>query len=186
MSSNKNEFNLELSLREKVFSLREFETFLILLGHDGGERGAIKNFIDEKFQLNSRTKGYDYINELCKKGDKNVAYKKTAIENHKNVTRIFVKQEARRAYEKFILPTISNPKIATADLIKEIREINSRSSTREKFKSYTETLIAQFKALIENTSATAIKNKRFQKRIEDTIWGYFRAEMLKYEFWNVG
>ena len=178
MSGNNNEFKLD------NFSFREFETFLILLAHNGKELSVIKKFIDQRFEHKSRTKGYDYINVLCKRGEKGVANKKTVIENGKSITRIFVKQEARRNYEKFILPTISNTKIAQEALLKEIREISSLDTIREKLRSYTETLINTFIDLIEHTSATAIKNKRFQKRIEDTIWGYFKAEMLKYEWFS--
>ena len=177
MPSN-NEFRMD------NFSFREFETFLILLSHDGKELSVIKKFIDERFEHKSRTKGYDYINVLCKDEEKGVANKKKAIENGKSITRIFVKQEARRNYEKFILPTISNTKVAQDSLLKEIREISSLDTIREKLRSYTETLIDTFIELIENTPATAIRSKRFLKRIEDTIWGYFKAEMLKYEWFS--
>jgi hypothetical protein len=184
------------------FSLREFETFLILLAHNGKKLSVIKRFIDKRFNYKSRTKGYDYINALCKNGKNRVAYKKTEFENGKNVTRVFVKEEARKNYETFILPTITNMKIANENLIKKIKEISSLDTIREKFRNYTETIIDHFKELErdhfkttlkdlkdhfkdpEFNSAMAMKNKKFLKKIEDTIWGYFRAEMLKYEFFS--
>ena len=179
------------------FSLREFETFLILLAHNGKELSVIKSFIDKRFNYKSRTKGYDYINALCKKGKFKVAYKKMEVENGKNVTRVFVTEEAKTNYETFILPTISNKKIAKKNLIKEIKEISSLNTIREKFRNYTETLINQFKDLEVNHfkdlkkyikdsefPAMVIKHKKFLKKIEDTIWGYFSSEMLKFEFWS--
>ena len=187
---------------DKEFSLREFETFLILLAHDGKELSVIKEFIKERFNHKSRTKGYDYINALCKKGKHKLAHKETEVENGKNVTKVFVNEEARRDYETFILPTISNMGIARDNLIKKIKEISNLDTIREKFRNYTKTLIDHFKDLerdyfkatlkdvkshikdAELTSKMSIKNTKFLKRIEDTIWGYFRAEMLKYEFFS--
>ncbi|GAH09831.1 unnamed protein product, partial [marine sediment metagenome] len=59
-------------------SMRELEALLIVLKNDGIERSVLKTAIDSKFEENrknprkenehqSRTKGYDYINSLCKK-----------------------------------------------------------------------------------------------------------------------
>lgn len=196
MTENSEEFSLD------NFTLREFETFLILLAHNGKELSILKEFIKKRFNHKSRTKGYDYINALCKKGKLKVAYKENEVEDGKNVTRVFVQEEARTNYETFILPTISNMELARDNLIKKIKEISSLNTIREKFRNYTETLIDHFKDLerdhfkatlkdvkshikdAELTSKMSIKNTKFLKRIEDTIWGYFRAEMLKYEFFS--
>jgi hypothetical protein len=51
----------------KPFSFREFEAFLILLKDEGQKLSFLKHHIDKRFQHNSRTKGYDYINQLCSK-----------------------------------------------------------------------------------------------------------------------
>ena len=184
MTENSEEFSLD------NFTLREFETFLILLAHNGKELSILKEFIKKRFNHKSRTKGYDYINALCKKGKLKVAYKENEVEDGKNVTRVFVQEEARTNYETFILPTISNMELARDNLIKKIKEISSLNTIREKFRNYTETLIDHFKDLerdhfkatlkdvkshikdAELTSKMSIKNTKFLKRIEDTIWGY--------------
>lgn len=179
------------------FSLREFETFLILLKYNEKELAVIKEFIDKRFKYKSRTKGYDLINVLCKKGKKCVAFKKSAVENGKSVTRVFVKPEARKKYEVFILPTISNIKIANENLIKEIKEIRSLDTIREKFRNYTDELTAHFKELEKNhfkdlkksikdteLSSVMALNDKYLKKIQEDMRGYFKAEMLKYEFFG--
>ncbi|GAH38225.1 unnamed protein product, partial [marine sediment metagenome] len=48
----------------KNLSMREFEALLIILKNEGKELPVIKTAIDTKFEHTSRTKGYDYINNL--------------------------------------------------------------------------------------------------------------------------
>ena len=143
---------------DKKFSLREFETFLILLAHDGKELSVIKEFIKERFNHKSRTKGYDYINALCKKGKHKLAYKENEVEDGKNVTRVFVQEEARTNYETFILPTISNMELARDNLIKKIKEISNLDTIREKFRNYTKTLIDHFKDLERDYFKATLKD----------------------------
>ena len=50
---------------------------------------------------------------------------------------------------------------------------------RDKLENYTETLIDAVNELISTSSSSAIKNKRFQKKLEDHVWKYYRAEVLK-------
>ena len=174
MSKNKDKFHLD------DYTFREFQTFLIILSYEGKERGVLKTIIDKSFQHKSRTKGYDYINDLCKKG---LTYKKASYINGKKQIKVFVKDDVRKKYEKFIIPTILDVKATAKDLLQDkLREINNFEIIREKFKNYTEHLIIEIKDLIGNTSASAIKKKRFLKTIENKILTYFKAEMLKYTF----
>ena len=140
------------------FTLREFETFLILLAHNGKELSVLKEFIKKRFNHKSRTKGYDYINALCKKRDLRVAHKETEVQAGKNVTRVFVNEEAKINYETFILPTISNREIARDNLIRKIKEISSLDTIREKFRNYTETLIEHFKDLERDHFKATLKD----------------------------
>jgi len=58
--SKDNAFNL------RQLSMREFEAFMILLMHEGEKQSILKQLIDFEFDHKSPTKGYDYINSLCK------------------------------------------------------------------------------------------------------------------------
>jgi len=176
ISSNKTSFNLN------NLSMREFEAFLIFLRHEGEELSVLKKFIDLSFDHTSRTKGYDYINILCRKG---FAYKKTTLEKGKKVTRIFIRKQVRKEYEKFILPTIGSIKESLKDVFEEyIDDLKDVEKIREKFRAYTETVILSISNLIVNEPVKTLKSKRFQKKLYDLIWKYFRAEMLKYEMFS--
>jgi hypothetical protein len=175
-SSSKNSFNLN------DLSMREFEVFLIFLKHEGEESSVLKKFIDLSFEYTSRTKAYDYINSLCKK---EYAYKETTLEKGKNVTRIFIRKQIRKEYEKFILPTIGNIKESLKDVFEEyIDDLKDVEKIREKFRVYTENVILSINNLLVNEPVKTLNSKRFQKKLNDMIWRYFRAEMLKYEMFS--
>lgn len=175
-SSNKNSFNLN------NLSMREFETFLIFLRHEGEELSVLKKFIDLSFDYTSRTKAYDYISSLCKKG---LAFKRTTLEKGKNITRIFIRKKIRKEYEKFILPTIGSIKESLKDVFEEyLYDLKDVEKIREKFRAYTEKVILSISNLLVNEPVKTLNSKRFQKKLYDTIWKYFRAEMLKYEMFS--
>ena len=176
-SSNKNSFNLN------NLSMREFEAFLIFLRHEGEELSVLKKFIDLSFDHKSRTKGYDYINILCING---FAYKKTTLEKGKKVTRIFIRKQIRKEYEKFILPTIGSIKESLKDVFDEhIDDFKDVEKIREKFRAYTENVILSISNLLLNEPEKTLKSKRFQKKLYNTIFKHFRAEMLKYEMFSI-
>jgi hypothetical protein len=130
----------------------------------------------------SRTKGYDYINILCRKG---FAYKKTTLEKGKKVTRIFIRKQIRKEYEKFILPTIGTIKESLKDVFEEyIDGFKDVEKIREKLRAYTETVILSINDLFVNEPVKTLNSKGFQKKLNETIWKYFRAEMLKYEMFS--
>lgn len=176
MSKAKDSFDFE------DYTYREFQAFLIILSHEGEKLKRLKDELKKRFGLESRTKGYDYINTLCKKG---LVYKKSIQENGKNQTKIFVKKEARESYEKFIILTISDVKLALKELFKDkLKEIERIDIVREKFKNYTESLIEEIKGLIKKTSESDIKKKKFLKTIENRILANLNSEMLQYEIWS--
>jgi len=173
---SKNNFDLN------NLSMREFEAFLIFLRHEGEELSVLKKFIDLSFNHTSRTKGYDYINILCGKG---LAFKKTATEKGKNVTRIFIRKKIRKEYEKFVLPTIGSIKESLKDVFEEyIDDLKDVEKIREKFRAYTENVILSISHLLVNEPVKSLNSKRFHKKLNDTIWKYFKAEMLKYEMFS--
>lgn len=179
----------------RKLSIREFEAFLILLMNDGIEQPILKILIDQEFGYKSPTKGYDHINNICKPSvrtlnDKQIYYpayakKKKIKENGRNVTRIYVDPTIREKYDKFILPTISNLNDSLNNIINEyIEGIKEEEKVREKFKTYTETIILALQDLIAEAPVKSLTSQRFQKKIRDTIWRYFRAEILKYEVFS--
>ena len=187
---NENSFDI------RKLTMREFETFMILLMNDGIEQPILKNLIDQEFDYKSSTKGYDHINILCKphiksKEGKKIpnpkwsAKKKKIKADGKNLTRIYVRTSIRKKYEKFIIPTISNLDDSLNDIIKEyIEGIKVEEKIREKFKTYTETIILALNDLISELSIKTLNSQRFQKKMYDTIWKYYRAEILKYEVFS--
>ncbi|MBY9020927.1 MAG: hypothetical protein KGD67_07705 [Candidatus Lokiarchaeota archaeon] len=156
-------------------SMREFEALLIILKNEGKELSVLKTAIDMKFGLTSRTKGYDYIRNLVNK---------KFIKNQEK--KIYVKKKVRSEYEKLILPTITNLNESIKKLFKDYQnEIKEEEKLREKFRSYTENIIQATNTLLEETPSISVKNKkRLQKKLTDTIWRYFRAEMLKTEMFS--
>jgi len=169
-------------------SMREFEALLIILKDDGEELSVVKTAIDTKFDHQSRTKGYDYINNLCRRG---YAFKKIKIKksktgaDEKREVRIYVKKNIRREYERLILPTIRDLNDSIKKLFKEyMSEIKEEENLREKFRSYTETILQAINHVLEDTPAKPLNKKKLQKKIIDTIWRYFRAEMLKTEMFS--
>ncbi|MBY9014652.1 MAG: hypothetical protein KGD68_03075 [Candidatus Lokiarchaeota archaeon] len=171
-----NAFNL------RKLSMREFEAFMILLMHEGEVLSILKQIIDTEFDHKSPTKGYDYINNLCTKG---FADKKKTTLKGKQVIRIYVKSTIRKNYDKFMLPTISNVNESLNDLIKDyIEDIKDENKIREKFKAYTENIILAINNLITDAPVKTLSSQRFHRRIYDTIWKYFRSEILKYEVFS--
>jgi hypothetical protein len=197
-SSKDNAFDL------RQLSMREFEAFMILLMHEGEDQSILKQLIDIEFDHKSQTKGYDYINNFCKyiyekkttiEGKqeeeepkirrKPFAYKKKTTVEGKQVIRIYVKPIIRKEYEKFILPTIGSIKESLKDVFEEyIEDLKDVEKIREKFRAYTENVIVSISHLLVNEPVKTLNSKRFHKKLNDTIWKYFRAEMLKYEMFS--
>jgi len=176
-SSNKNMFNIT------NFSFREFQTFLILLKNEGKELSTLKKLIDLKFGYKSRTKGYDHINSIC---SKSLAYKKVTINKSKKETRIFIDKQIRKEYENFILPTIKDVNKAIKNLYNDnISELRDLETIQEKFKTYTEIIIDAIQNLLKKTDLNVIKNEKFQSVINNLIWKYYKAEILKYEMFSI-
>ena len=193
-------------------SMREFEAFLILLMHEGEEQPTLKRLIDQEFDHKSSTKAYDYINNLCRNkvllktaGKLEIKYLKdkelkettrelTIIRRsfaHKKKTkgqtktRIYIKSAIRKDYEKFILPTVNNLRDSLSDIIKEyVDGIKEEEKIRDKFKVYTETIILALSDLIMDIPVKTLSSKRFQKKMYDMIWKYYRSEVLKYDIFS--
>ena len=164
-------------------SIREFEALLIILKDEGEELPVVKAAIDTKFGIKSRTKGYFYINNLDKKG---FIIKEETINDAdgKREVRLYVKKKIRSEYERLILPTITDLHDSIKKLFKDyMNEIKEEEKLMEKFRSYTETILQAINNVLEETPTKAL-NKKFQKKITDTIWRYFRAEMLKIEMFS--
>jgi len=172
---------------KKTISSREFQAFLILLSFEGTKIPILKTYIDKQFKHESRTKGYDYINSLCEKGkkrDKNGKVIKDGMVIKKNKI-VYVDKKVRSEYEKFIVPTLSNTKNIVRELLQDnLNAIRDIEKNQEKFKNYTETIIDAVKELISRTPVNVIKNKRFNKKLEELILKYYRVEMLKSQMFS--
>lgn len=182
VSQENRENGENFSLRN--LSMREFEALLIILKDDGDELAVLKAAIDIRFNLESRTKGYDYIRNLC---NKNFTVKKISqpAAGGKRTVRIYVRKKVRSEYEKLILPTIRDLNDSIKKLFKDyMTEIKEEEKLREKFRSYTETILQAINNVLEETPTKSLNNKRIQKKIVDIIWRYFRAEMLKIEMFS--
>lgn len=182
VSQENRENGENFSLRN--LSMREFEALLIILKDDGDELAVLKAAIDTRFNLESRTKGYDYIRNLC---NKNFTVKKISqpAAGGKRTVRIYVRKKVRSEYEKLILPTIRDLNDSIKKLFKDyMTEIKEEEKLREKFRSYTETILQAINNVLEETPTKSLNNKRIQKKIVDIIWRYFRAEMLKIEMFS--
>ena len=190
MSNQLSDTNFSL----RNLSMRELEALLIILKDEGKELAVLKTAINLKFDENSkyirkenenqsRTKGYDYINNLCKKG---FAVRKISRNSAgKREVRIYVRKKIRREYEKLILPTITDLNDSIKNLFTDyMNEIKEEENLREKFRSYTETILQAINHVLEDTPAKSLNIKKLQKKIIDTIWRYFRAEMLKTEMFS--
>ena len=206
--SKDNAFNLS------QLSMREFEAFMILLMHEGEEQSILKKLIDLEFNHKSPTKGYDYINHLCRNkvlmetagkpeikylsnkvlketaGEPIIirpafAYKKKTTVKGKQVTGIYIRSTIRKKYERFILPTVSSLKKSLKDVFEEyIDDLKDVEKIHEKFKAYTETVLLSINNLLVNEPVKTLKSKRFQKKLYDTIWKIWKVEMLKYEMFS--
>ena len=179
MSNQKNYDTFSL----RNLSMREFEALLIILKDEGKELPVIKTAIDTKFEHKSRTKGYDYINNLVNKG---MAYKKEFITGEKRVVRIYVKKKIRNEYEKLMLPTITDLSESIKKLFKDyMNEIKEEEKLMEKFRSYTEIILQAINTVLEDTQTKNLNIKKLNKKLVDSVWRYFRAEMLKIELFSV-
>ena len=155
-------------------SIREFEAFLIVLKNEGKELSVIKTAIDMRFGLTSRTKGYDYIRSLVNKKFLKKLEKK-----------IYVEKKIRSEFEKLILPTITNLNDSIKKLFKDyMNEIKEEAKLMEKFRSYTENILQAINNVLEDTPTKNINKKKLKKKLIDSIWRYFRAEMLKIELFS--
>ena len=164
------------------FSFREFQTFLILLKHEGEELSKLKKLIDLEFEYKSRTKGYDHIKSVCSKG---IAYKKVNLKEGKKETRIFINKAIRKEYENFILPTIEDTTKAIKNLYQDnINDLRDLEIIQDKFKTYTEIIIDAIQNILKKTAVVVIKSEKFQSKIRTIIWKYFKAEMLRYEMFS--
>ena len=178
MSNQKSVENFSL----RNLSMRELEALLIILKDEGKELPVIKTAIDTKFEHQSRTKGYDYINNLVKKG---MAYKKISKIGEKRVVRIYVRKRIRTEYEKLIIPTITDLNDSIKTLFKDyLNEIKEEEKLMEKFRSYTETILQGINNVLEDTTTKNLNKKKLQRKIGDTIWRYFRAKMLEIEMFS--
>lgn len=166
----------------KNLTMREFEALLIILKDEGKALPVIKTAIDTKFNHKSRTKGYDYINNLVKKG---MVDKKEITTGEKKVVRLYVRKKIRREYEKLILPTITDLNDSIKKLFTDyMSEIKEEEKLMEKFRAYTEIILQGINHVLEDTPTKNLNKKKFQRKIGDTIWRYFRAEMLKIEMFS--
>ena len=66
--------------------------------------------------------------------------------------------------------------------IKKVNQVSYPEEIQQKFQQYSEIIYKAVKELFEEKTQGDIKDPQFLKKIEDTIRGYYHAELLKYEF----
>jgi hypothetical protein len=164
------------------FTMRELQTLLIVLRYEGESLPNLKNIIDLEFKHRSRTKGYDYINNLCRRG---FIYKKNLYNRGNEITCIFVHENARRQYEKFILPTFKDVKEAHKNLLDDyLSEIRDVEKFREKFSSYTQCIKNSITTILRNSPLKEKENKHLQKKILRELENHLKVELVKYQIFS--
>ena len=80
---------------------------------------------------------------------------------------------------------MSNTKNIVRELLQDnLNIIKDMEKNREKFRNYTETIINAVNDLFSTNFSSTIKNKRFQKKLDEHIWKYYRAEILTAEWFS--
>jgi poly(A) polymerase Pap1 len=80
---------------------------------------------------------------------------------------------------------VNNLKDSLSNIIKEyVDGIKDEEKIRDKFKVYTETIIIALNDLIMDIPVKTLSSKRFQKKMYDMIWKYYRSEVLKYDIFS--
>lgn len=173
--------------KEKIFDLneltmRELQTFLLILQYEGESLHVLKRHVDTQFNHKSRTKGYDYINALCQKG---LVYKKKVNIRGKETLRIFIYQDTRKKYEKLILPTLNNIKEAITTYMDDfVKELEDTEKIREKFSNYTDSLKNSIIKILKNSTIKEKENKRLQKKILEEFENNLKVELVKYQLFS--
>jgi hypothetical protein len=163
-------------------TMRELQTFLVVLQYEGESLSDLKKYIDVEFKHKSRTKGYDYINILCQKG---FLYKKKVYNKGRETTRIFVNNNIRKQYEKLILPTLSNTKDAYRDFLNiYFDEIKEAEKIREKFSIYTETLKNSIIRILKSSPIKEKESKSLQKKMLGEFENSLKVELIKYQLFS--
>jgi len=149
---------------------------LLIENNDTGKL-EIKYFKDKELkELKETTRKFTIVR-------RSFAFKKKPKGQTK--TRIYIKSVIRKDYEKFILPTVNNLKDSLSNIIKEyVDGIKDEEKIRNKFKVYTETIIIALNDLIMDIPVKTLSSKRFQKKMYDMIWKYYRSEVLKYDIFS--
>lgn len=170
------EFNLE------NLTMKDFRVFLLLLLHSGEELSVLKKIINAEFNLQGRTKGYDYINKVCEAG---YAYKRKVNVNGKKVTKIFVSLRIRKAYNNLFVPTIENTRKIIKEVLKDyLKEFNNINQMSQKLVDLSENIIKSVESLISKTPPQLLTSEKFIEKLSHEIRSTCRAELIDLELFS--
>ena len=160
-------------------TMREFQVFLIFLQHEGEKISFFKDQIDKKLGLTSRTKAYDYINKLYDRNNPSSSY----LEKVDNS--FFVKQNIRKQYERFIIPTLTNVKESIKEYLDDlIDETHSVEKIRDKFCSFSDELKLTIIEVLEDSSISKRDKKKLEKKILGEFENSLKVELVKYQLFS--
>lgn len=170
------EFNLE------NLTMKDFRVFMILLLHSGEELSDLSKAVNAEFNLQNRTKGYDYINKVCNAG---YAYKRKVNVNGKKVTKVYVSLRIRKAYNNLFGPTIENTRKIIKEIIKDyLKEFNNINQISQKLVDLSENTIKSVEGLISKTPPKLLTSEKFLEKLSHEIRSTCRAELIDLELFS--
>ena len=170
------DFNLE------DLTMKDFRVFLILLLYSGEELSVLKKVVNAEFNLQGRTKGYDYIKKVCKAG---YAYKRRVNVDGKRVTKIYVSLKTRKAYNDLLAPTIENTRKVIKEVIKDyLKEFNNIEKMSQKLVNISESNIKAVEDYITKTSPKLLTSEKNIEKLSNDIRSTCRSELIDLELFS--
>lgn len=162
--------------------MKDFRVFLILLLHSGEDLSVLSKAINAEFNLRSRTKGYSYINKICRAG---YAYKRKINVDGKRTTKVYVNLKTRAAYNSLFAPTIETTRKVIEEVVKDyLKEFSNINQVSQKLLTLSENNIETVKQLISKTSPKKLTNDKFFEEISSEIRATCRSELFKLEMYS--
>lgn len=161
-------------------SMREFETFVILLTHDGEEQWILKKLIDVEFDHTSTTKGYDYINNLCRnkikeKKDKKSQINKTTKKNaDKPKIQYLSDKELKEADKEKIIVLRKSFVYKKKTTVKGVSKtkIYVKSAIRKEYEKFILPTVRNLKESLNDIIKEYIEGIKEEKKVRDKFKAY--------------
>lgn len=172
----------DIDLNLEDFTMKDFRVFLILLLHSGEDLSDLSKVVNAEFNLQNRTKGYDYIKKVCKAG---YAYKRRMNVNGKKVIKVYVSLRIRKAYNNLFAPTIENTRKVIKEVIKDyLKEFNNINRMSQTLVDLSENTIKSIEGLISKTPIKLLTSEKFIEKLSHEIRSTCRSELIRLELFS--